>query len=321
MAAYQGMIFDVMLESGRKVSTLERTLELNGPASISAGFEVPKTRLSYVTYTPRDDLAVTIGKLIQDQRLLHLYLNGSFAAEKVVANLKNPPLQRMDLRVFTFYLSGGTQGAQSNSVGIVSVIGQDGKIMSTSNPTFSRPTLHRKYVPAQEFTYRDWKELSDMVQGTAQRSFFVANLNSHGFPDRKNVSLNLEGSNSTYSPNGNIIYSSSNHGFIETFDEDTEEISILDNLQIPDEHRLPILAALLASQEYTRSELEVSSKGVLDSMSPTTNQQARYRICVSHLSGLQFEVEIRMGNAITGNSFGPTTIYTANLDKKKVQKK
>ena len=320
MTAFQGMVFDVSLEGGRKVSQLERTLEINGRATARVGFEVPQDPVPSIVYNPQDDLAEIIGEVTADQDLQQFYQSAVLAAERFLSLLEHPPQQGIDIRIFAYSMPSGSSGGSLSTGSVVSVIDKGGYISQNSILDFDAPPLLRKLVPEEEFAYRDWKDLPDLVPATASQSFYVAHLHSQGSSKVRKVQLRLETANEAYTPSGLVVYTSGTDGFLETLDENDVETDILDHNQLADQHRLPAFAAILASAEYTESVLDVSPNGVLDCMSPTTPHQIRYRIQVSHLAGFQCEVVIKPGDAITGNYFGSARVFLVNLDEMSVER-
>jgi len=322
MTSYLGLMFKISMNPGRRISELERQVVLDAKASDALGYEVPAVvHKQVLTYTPQDEIVKKVRTITTEAEIEAAYQAAILSAEQIFAGMRTaPPLQGMNLRVHCFQFE--QSGARTYQT-VVAHTTTAGKAMNHLPAGMMHHGLPQKkdIDLLSVFTYKDWKDLDDFVKEAAPELYFVAHLEAPPTDDSNQVRLRLELANNVYTPQGPVLYTSGTTGFLEGFDPDTLETTLLDRPGLLDEQRLPALAALWASSEHIEGYLEIGRKGVLDSMSATSPNRARYRIRVVHMKGYDFNVEMRMGDAINGNCFGPLQEFHVNIEQPDVHLK
>ena len=318
MTSYHGLVLRVSMDPGRKLSLLERQVLLDTRATEAAGFQVPgKGQRSILTYTPQDDIASRIKAICNDPELEALYQAGVLSAESVFAGTKNaPPLHEISLRLFCYQFQ---RQAQRTCRTVIAHTLTDGNIMAVVPSGTELGGMPFQTIDLlQQYSYKNWKSPEDIVKLISTETYFVARLEAPDTTYQSEVGLRLELSSNSYKLTGQPFYDSGEDGFLSIFDPDIQETDLLDHTSLHDEQRLPALAALLASAEHMGSKLEIGPQGILDSLTPNSRNRARYLIQVVHHDDYQFNVNIRMGNDINGNSFGHLTQFQVNTEGRTV---
>ena len=325
MTAYQGLVFFVQMNAGRKVSELEREILLDISATSTLGYEIPAgLQKQSIAYQPADDVIEKIRRLTINPDLEALFQMAVISAEETITQITEeaPPTHDISLRTLCAQIVD--QSGTRYCYAMVSKIEPDGKVIANFQPPYTVGVLPRTTLDLdKEYVYKDWKEKSDYLADALPQAYFVAHLNTAGNTGRAAVQLRLQRASQSYTQQEGIIYDSGERGFLNTLYADKLEAAMLDHAQLKDGQRLPAVAALLAAEEHIRIYLEISKKGKLDTLSPLRQEEARYHLCVTHTPtpNYHFGVSLRMADAMNGNPFGQPMEFIIDLESGQVSKK